>query len=240
MSEHDEAKPERPAPDCRQSQRLEPKLAGVGPGAKRGQHSGASLTASRSLCKWPHPSTHKNPGPPGLICLTQNCRTHSTTSPSSGHRDTLTCTQEYTQRHSTRHTGRTAWNQMHVDNRHTRTQIEQCTHWDIAQHKKQMDKHRQEKSLPVCPAGCPRLIPSSTGTLFNPSLGGFVLCITSLGPSSSCPRSSLGLSLAHDPFCCSGTVGLLSSLDTWSLNIGTVCYVSDSGTSYGVWHVAQS
>lgn len=94
-----ELNPERQgclSPSCsRQRQRLEPRWAGAVPVAKRGQCSWAPLTASKSSCILPHPSTHRNTGPSGLIFLTQNCGTHSMTPRCIVRRDT----NRYAQRH---------------------------------------------------------------------------------------------------------------------------------------------
>lgn len=86
---------EMPLPILLQRQRLEPRLAGAVPVAKRGQCSWAPLTASKSSCILPHLSTHRNTGPSGLILLTQNCGTHSMTRRCTVHRDT----NKYAQRH---------------------------------------------------------------------------------------------------------------------------------------------
>ncbi|KAB0400147.1 hypothetical protein E2I00_017845, partial [Balaenoptera physalus] len=90
-----------------------------------------------------------NPGPPGLIGLTQDCRTHGTAPPYTHAHMTSKpqkCkgTRVHTQRHGRDdHASNAHRQQMH---RRTGTQTERCTHWDITQHQKPMDRHKQERS----------------------------------------------------------------------------------------------
>lgn len=115
--------------------------------------------------------------------------------------------------------------QVHADNRHTQ---QDGTHTrTLHGHKKQVDRHTQEKSLPVCPAGCHRLIQSSRGTHSTAVWVGALLCTTSLDASSSL-TSPLDLSPAHDPFCCG-----LELLNSFAFLVGymileRVLCVSDS------------